>query len=124
VEQAEKIPHLRERIRFDVKHLRQLQHGYTAAHSAITQPAAGNAWLAAGDAALSFDPLSSQGIFNALYTGLAGAESAHRFLRGQISSFAEYQQQLEAIRDAYTRNLQAWYRSEKGWSGEEFWKGR
>ncbi len=31
-------------------------------------------WLAVGDAALSFDPLSSQGIFFALYTGIKAAE--------------------------------------------------
>jgi len=34
--------------------------------------ATGEGWLAAGDAALSLDPLSSQGLFKALYTGLAG----------------------------------------------------
>ncbi len=63
LEQAEKIPDLRERICFDRREPGQLQHGITAAHSALTQPAAGKAWLAVGDAALSFDPLSSQGIF-------------------------------------------------------------
>ena len=121
---AEKVPDLSERICFDCKDTGQLQHGTTAAHSALTQPAAGKAWLAVGDAALSFDPLSSQGIFNALYTGLAAAESVHRFLQSEISSFAEYQEQLEEIRAAYERHLQAWYRSEKRWSEEEFWQGR
>jgi flavin-dependent dehydrogenase len=124
IEQAEKIHHLRERIPFNSKHPGQLQHGITAAHSAITQPAAGNGWLAVGDAALSFDPLSSQGIFNALYTGLAASESVDRFLQGAISSFAEYQQQLETIRTSYESHLREWYRSEKRWSREEFWQGR
>ena len=126
LEQAQKIPHLCERIDFEVTRQtsRQLQHGYTAANSAMTHPGAGTAWLTAGDAALSFDPLSSQGIFNALYTGLAASESAYRFLQGEISHFAEYQRQLEAIRAAYERHLQESYRSEKRWSGEEFWKGR
>ena len=124
VEQAQKITHLCERIRFDAQEPWQWQHGYTAANSAMTQPAVGNAWLAVGDAALSFDPLSSQGIFNALYTGLAASESAYRFLQGEISNFAEYQGQLEAIREAYERHLHEWYRSEQRWSDEEFWKGR
>jgi flavin-dependent dehydrogenase len=126
LEQAQKIPHLCERIDFEriKQNQRPLQYGYTAANSAITRPATGSAWLAVGDAALSFDPLSSQGIFNALYTGLAASESAYRFLRGEISAFAEYQQQLEEIRAAYERHLQEWYRSETRWREEEFWKGR
>ncbi|MDR5609000.1 MULTISPECIES: tryptophan 7-halogenase [unclassified Arsenophonus] len=35
----------------------------------------GSRWLAVGNAALSLDPLSSQGIYNAIYTGLRGAEA-------------------------------------------------
>ncbi len=126
LEQAQKIPHLWERVRFESTDpaSRQVQHGYTAANSAMTHPTAGAAWLTAGDAALSLDPLSSQGIFNALYTGLAASESVYRFLQGEISNFAEYQQQLEAIWAAYERHLQEWYRSERRWSAEEFWKGR
>ena len=126
LEQAQEIPHLCERLHFEVtdQTSRQGQHGYTAANSSITYPTAGTAWLTVGDAALSFDPLSSQGIFNALYTGLAASESAYRFLQGEIPNFAEYQGQLEAIHSAYERHLQEWYRSEKRWSREEFWKGR
>jgi flavin-dependent dehydrogenase len=124
VEQAQKIPLLWERVDFDGIHSGQWQHGYTAANSAMTQPAVGRAWLSVGDAALSFDPLSSQGIFNALYTGLAASESAYRFLQGEILNFAEYQGQLEAIQAAYERHLHEWYRSEQRWSEEEFWKGR
>jgi len=126
LEQAQRIPHLWERLGFELGEQdpgNQL-HGYTAANSAMTQPAVGDAWLTVGDAALSFDPLSSQGIFNALYTGLAASESAYRFLQGEISSFSEYQQQLEAIWDAYQKHLQEWYRTETRWSEEEFWKGR
>jgi len=124
--QAQKIPHLGERIHFEGgdQGPQGLQHGFTLANSAFTRPAAGTAWLTAGDAALSFDPLSSQGIFNALYTGLAASESAYRFLRGEISDFAEYGQQIEGIRAAYERHLRQWYRSETRWSGEEFWMGR
>ena len=38
----------------------------------------------------SFDLLSSQDIFNALYAGLREAENAYRFLRGEIQDFSEY----------------------------------
>ena len=124
IEQAKRVPYLWERISFDILDPQQLQHGYTAANSAMTQPAVGSAWLTVGDAALSFDPLSSQGIFNALYTGLAASESVYRYLQGEILNFTEYQQQLETIRNAYETHLQEWYRCEKRWPQEEFWKSR
>ena len=65
--------------------------GFSAAHSAALDPCAGPGWVAAGDAALSFDPVSSQGLLNALVTGLAAAEGANRHLAGAAEPFAEYQ---------------------------------
>ena len=104
--------------------LQQGSHGYSAANSASTLPATGNGWLCAGDAALSFDPLSSQGIFNALYTGLAAAESIYRHLRGDIADFAQYQAQLQRIAAAYRQHLQQWYGSETRWPHAPFWQRR
>lgn len=51
---------------------------YTAIHSVdastcILSRAAGNGWIAVGDAAMSFDPIASQGLFNALSSALAAA---------------------------------------------------
>ncbi|MFN0204509.1 MAG: tryptophan 7-halogenase [Bacteroidia bacterium] len=101
-----------------------LHYGTTAAHSAITQPFVGEKWLTVGDAALSFDPLSSQGIFNALYTGLAAAESCYRYLQGQIVDFSEYEQSLFSIFHAYQNHLSQWYSLEKRWQEADFWKRR
>ena len=39
----------------------------------ILSRAAGNGWIAVGDAAMSFDPIASQGLFNALSSALAAA---------------------------------------------------
>ena len=47
--------------------------GYCAAHSSWIEAASGPGWLAVGDAALACDPLSSQGLFNALYSALMAA---------------------------------------------------
>ncbi|WP_347906007.1 NAD(P)/FAD-dependent oxidoreductase [Pseudomonas purpurea] len=59
----------------------------------------GEGWLAVGDAALAFDPLSSQGIFNALYTGLRGAQAVIGALAGSKQALTKYSQQLIAIRE-------------------------
>jgi hypothetical protein len=45
------------------------QAGFTAAHSSSLDPCIGDGWLAAGDASMTFDPLSSQGLLHALFTG-------------------------------------------------------
>src|SRR5262249_2634984 len=43
----------------------------------------GRNWLAVGDAACAFDPLSSQGIYFALESGLRAAEAIRTYLSGR-----------------------------------------
>ncbi|WP_435019963.1 NAD(P)/FAD-dependent oxidoreductase [Tundrisphaera sp. TA3] len=95
-----------------------------AASSSTLTPPAGDGWLAAGDSAMSFDPLSAQGLFHALHTGLAAAEAADRALSGDGSAFASYSSSLARIDLAYRRNLAAWYRLERRWPRAEFWRRR
>lgn len=84
----------------------------------------GEGWLALGDAALSFDPLSSQGISNALYTGLAGARAINAVLDGNRSALAHYNDHLSSIYDAYLRNKAIFYGYEKRWPQLPFWQRR
>jgi flavin-dependent dehydrogenase len=98
--------------------------GFCAAHSAELTPAAGDGWIAIGDAASSFDPLSSQGLFNALYTGLAGAEAADRHLAGDPSALPGYHAGVFPIRDAYRTHLEGWYGLEQRWAAQPFWQRR
>ena len=97
------------------------QHAYCAAHSAILDSVAGPNWLAVGDAALSFDPLSSQGIFNALYTGLAAAEAVSHY---DEAAQAGYVAELASIQAAYQHHLKVWYQQEQRWAGQVFWQRR
>jgi flavin-dependent dehydrogenase len=117
--------------------------GFTAAHSALTNPPCGTAvpgdagsaaWLACGDAALSFDPLSSQGLFNALYTGLAAAEAASRlvpapsFTAGSTAdrgaALRDHADRLAGIRTAYQDHLRLFYGAEQRWPDAPFWQRR
>jgi flavin-dependent dehydrogenase len=100
------------------------EHGFCAAHGATLDQPWGEGWLAVGDAALAFDPLSSQGLFNALYTGLAGAEAAHRHLQGEAGALADYGGELKRVRQAYSEHLDAWYRQENRWPESVFWQRR
>lgn len=98
--------------------------GFCAAHSCALTPPVGPGWLAVGDAALGFDPLSSQGIFNALYTGLAAAEAADRHLNGDAAALNDYAGRLQTIHQAYRRHLAAWYGLERRWPDRPFWARR
>ena len=100
------------------------RHGFCAAHGAVLDRYCGRGWLAVGDAALSFDPLSAQGLFNALFTGLAGAEAAQRHLQGDQQALPGYQDQLHAIERAYASHLDASYRQEQRWPQRLFWQRR
>jgi 2-polyprenyl-6-methoxyphenol hydroxylase-like FAD-dependent oxidoreductase len=100
------------------------QWGYCAAHGAWLTPAAGNGWLAAGDAALAFDPLAAQGLFNAMYLGLAAAEATDRHLAGDQTALADYGAEVSAIRQAYRTRHAAWYQLETRWPDQPFWSRR
>jgi flavin-dependent dehydrogenase len=98
--------------------------GFCAAHSTLLAPPVGDGWLAVGDAALSFDPLSSQGLLNALYSGLAAAEAADRHLSGDSGALNGYQAALARVHDAYRTHLHAWYGLERRWLDHPFWHRR
>lgn len=100
-------------------------YGFCAAHTATQDAMTGPGWLAVGDAALAFDPLSSQGLFNALYTGLAGADAVYRLgVEGNTAAFDGYRRQMERVRDIYLDKLRAYYRIESRWPDQPFWRRR
>jgi 2-polyprenyl-6-methoxyphenol hydroxylase-like FAD-dependent oxidoreductase len=98
--------------------------GYCTAHSCWTVPSAGLGWLAVGDAALACDPLSSQGLFNALYSGLMAARALRRALAGDTEALADYHQSIARVVDAYRAHLTAWYALESRWPEKPFWARR
>ncbi|HEX7773912.1 MAG TPA: monooxygenase, partial [Pyrinomonadaceae bacterium] len=70
------------------------------------------------------DPLSSQGLFNALFTGLAAAEAVDSHLRGNQLSLTQYHHITRAIFEAYQQKLTATYAAEKRWPDAPFWQRR
>ncbi len=107
-------------------------HGYTLADrprgvSAATgrlSPWRGPGWLAAGDAALAFDPLSSQGIFHALYTGLRAGHALASALAGDDADLAAHDRRLAEVHTAYLANRAAYYAAEPRWADRPFWRRR
>lgn len=102
-------------------------HGPVAgadAGSAELDHAGGERWLAAGDAALAFDPLSSKGIANALYTGLRAAGVIHESDRGDADAVAAYARHLREIHRVYREQRRMFYALERRWPERDFWNAR
>ena len=84
----------------------------------------GAGWLAVGDAALAFDPLSSQGIFHALYTGLRGAQTVIAAKEGDPAALPAWHERLHSIHAAYRRHHAQCYSAETRWPDAPFWQRR
>ena len=94
------------------------------AGSAELDRASGEGWLAVGDAALTFDPLASKGIANALYTGLRAAKAIMSSDRGDLGAIDGYAQHLRAIHCSYRAQRREIYAIEMRWRNSTFWSAR
>jgi flavin-dependent dehydrogenase len=95
-----------------------------AAHSQRLSQCAGAGWVAAGDAACTFDPLSSQGILKALRGGKLASFVALDWLEGRTKSLTRYERIVGAEYREYFA-ARAWcYGQEQRWPHSEFWRVR
>ncbi|WJG09882.1 NAD(P)/FAD-dependent oxidoreductase [Aliiglaciecola sp. LCG003] len=95
-------------------------HGVTTANSSRLVRGAGSNWAALGDSAVSFDPLSSQGMYNGMASAMQLAEIL--ILKGMFDD--HYQKQLDNIWHSYLQHKNLFYRAETRWKQREFWQRR
>ena len=95
-----------------------------AANSYRRDRLTGPHWLAVGDAATAFDPLSSRGISHALESGLRAAQAIENSLRADHSALAEYARWAQASFDEYLRMRTRYYGREQRWPCSTFWQRR
>lgn len=94
------------------------------AANSVARSAAGDGWLAAGDSAIALDPLSSQGLFNALATGLEAAEATLALLGGDGDATRRYADRMGRIWQAYVAHHASYYGMETRWRDAPFWMRR
>lgn len=94
------------------------------ADTVILAQVAGEDWLAAGDAASTFDPLSSQGILKALRQGQLAAYATIDHLRGDPESLPKYAALLRREYDEFLTAKREHYGRETRWPEAPFWKRR
>jgi len=94
------------------------------ANSQCSQIVAGEGWVAAGDTAAAFDPISALGIGFALRSGMEAARGAVALLEHDAGAPSAYAASAVRIYDDYRTRLRAIYSLEKRWSNNPFWARR
>ena len=84
----------------------------------------GRNWVAVGDAAFCYDPVSSGGISAAMGGGIDAAQAVDKAIEGDDDAIERYAKRLHQAYDRYLRLLAAYYRDEKRWVNRPFWKRR
>ncbi|CAG8611785.1 13863_t:CDS:2 [Funneliformis mosseae] len=91
-----------------------------------------NRWIVIGDSAISFDPLSSQGMLTAMSSAKLGAEAIFfQYFNGGtknegkiIQPLEVYLKYIENTFQRYVREKRFFYNKEQRWNNEMFWKRR
>ncbi len=102
------------------------------ANSQRLQEFCGDAWMAVGDAAQAYDPLSSQGIDKALRSGSYAGHLIHYALMDETDKslsidnqfIQKYSQQQQYLWDAYQTQRDYYYSIQTRWSDQPFWRRR
>lgn len=84
----------------------------------------GPGWIAAGDAALCYDPVSAHGLTLALRTGIDAAHALLADQTGDAMAFHQYQVRLDRSFSIQCREALRTYASERRWPEAVFWKKR
>ena len=106
-------------------HGHQLEAPYlVAANTSRLDCVGGRGWLAAGDAAAAFDPLSSQGLRQALDSGCRAGEAVSRQLDGENDAIGEYERGTTQVFRDYVRLHALYYGRERRWPQSVFWRRR
>ena len=95
-----------------------------AANSSRLDRVSGRGWLAVGDAAMAFDPLSSQGLMHALASGMRAGEALNGCLAGEAAAMGEYDRKANEVFREYSRLRGVYYGREQRWPQSVFWRRR
>ncbi|WP_421866591.1 flavin-dependent monooxygenase QhpG [Motiliproteus sp.] len=93
----------------------------------LRQQLMGRRWLCIGDAAMAADPLSGNGVFQAMSSGLAAPAVVNTLLRHpkSYSIAAEfYRRRIHGLFYRFARVGRDFYRMEQRWSDQPFWRDR
>jgi flavin-dependent dehydrogenase len=85
---------------------------------------AGDGWLALGDAAAAYDPLSSHGIGSAMGSGFYAGNAIADLLAGREEAGLAYLDLMQQAYGIYLDLQKGHYGRERRWTGAPFWQRR
>jgi len=95
-----------------------------SAHSQLAQHIVGNNWAKVGDAAQSYDPLSSAGIIKGFKMGISCGTALYKFTQGESNALLEYEQGVKDQYQEYLDKRDEYYQQEIRWMDQPFWYHR
>ena len=117
----ERAPHTRARLQAcDLQGAPRI----VAANSSRLDRVSGQGWLAVGDAAMAFDPLSSQGLMHALESGIRAGEAINDDLAGAVGAMRNYDSKANEVFREYLGLRTIHYMREQRWPQSAFWRRR
>lgn len=95
-----------------------------SAHSHISKHLFGQNWLKVGDAAQSFDPLSSAGILKGLKMGQQAADAIYKHFSNDSTALKVYEDEIKKQHKEYLKLKGEYYAKEPRWMHSSFWYKR
>jgi flavin-dependent dehydrogenase len=117
--QLRKSPHTAKRVQSPPQNLEVF-----SAISCIRDKAVGSNWVAVGDSARSFDPLSGQGLWTAMKSAIDASQVINRFFLGDVDSIPQYEQANRKAFNQYIEARNSFYAVERRWPHSKFWTRR
>lgn len=100
-------------------------HVFNAASHRLRRKEFKESWLAVGDAALAVDPLSGNGVINALNTARMGAKAVLGLLEKQnLNAIEQYENDMDVLCAEYLNERARNYALEQRWLEHAFWQRR
>lgn len=94
------------------------------AHTQCLNQIGGGGWLAIGDAASSYDPLSSRGIFKGIADGILAAPAILNSISGDKDQLQNFCLNIQSRFKQYLQERRMFYLSEQRWPKSMFWQRR
>jgi flavin-dependent dehydrogenase len=123
LEQLSVTKYTRSRI-YDGGYYLNGQPKLVAANGGRLDRFSGEGWLAVGDAAMSYDPLSAHGLTIALAGGRDAASAIAAYLSSDQDALATYHDRLDSAYVRYLRMRRQIYAAESRWTESLFWQRR
>lgn len=95
--------------------------GFLAESFCLSQ-IAGKNWLTIGDAASSYDPITSRGVYKSMTDALIAADEVVKYLRGELQTLADFDAYVRSNYTAYLPERAHYYSLEQRWPESAFWK--